>query len=232
MAATAKKRFRPFRLLLQICVGLFIFSIVSVAVHRFVPVPFTFLMFQRAFEGHGIDHRWVPMEKISDHLKVAVIAAEDAKFCTHNGFDLDAIEKAQKNNARGRKVRGGSTISQQTAKNAFLWPQRSWVRKGVEAYYTGLIELMWPKERILEVYLNSIEWGPGIYGAESASRHWFGKSASELTRSEASRLAAILPSPLKWKAANSGRYVQRRSNAIVANSRVVKNGSLAECVLN
>ncbi|MEM9964756.1 MAG: monofunctional biosynthetic peptidoglycan transglycosylase, partial [Asticcacaulis sp.] len=153
-------------------------------------------------------------------------------FCSHQGFDLDAIEKAQKNNARGRKVRGGSTISQQTAKNAFLWPQRSWVRKGVEAYYTGLIELMWPKERILEVYLNSIEWGPGIYGAESASRHWFGKSASELSRSEASRLAAILPSPLKWKAANSGRYVKRRSNAIVANSRVVKNGSLAACVLN
>lgn len=222
-------KIRPFRLLVALGAGLFVFSILSVTLHRFVPVPLTFLMIQRAFEGQGLEHRWVPMEKISDNLKVAVIAAEDARFCAHKGFDFEAIDKARQNNARGRKVRGGSTISQQTAKNAFLWPQRSWLRKGVEAYYTALIELLWPKKRILEVYLNSVEWGPGVYGAEAASRHWFGKSASGLSRSEAARLAAILPSPLKWKASNSGPYVRGRANAIAANAR---SEGLGSCVLS
>jgi monofunctional glycosyltransferase len=220
------------RLVLSVILGSFIFSVASVAVHRFLPVPVTFLMIQRLFEGKPYVHTWVPMSQISDELKVAVIAAEDAKFCSHHGFDIQAIEKAQKNNERGRKMRGGSTLSQQTAKNAFLWPQRSYLRKGVEAYYTVLVEALWTKERILEVYLNSAEWGPGVYGAEAAAEYWFGKNASELSRQEAARLAAILPSPLKWKAANSGRYVKRRAVAINANARTVKAEGIGICVLN
>lgn len=220
------------RLLLMLVLGGFAFSIASVAIHRFVPVPVTFLMLQRLAEGKGYSHTWVPMSSIDDDLKVAIIAAEDAKFCTHSGFDFEAIQKAQKSNARGKKMRGGSTVSQQTAKNAFLWPQRSWIRKGAEAYYTVLIEALWSKKRIMEVYLNSAEWGPGVYGAEAAAQYWFGKSAAELTRSEASRLAAILPSPLKWKAANSGKYVKRRSGKITANARMVKAEGIGACVLD
>ncbi|WP_040308888.1 monofunctional biosynthetic peptidoglycan transglycosylase [Asticcacaulis biprosthecium] len=220
----------PFlRWALYLVVGFFIFSILSVAVHRFVPVPVTILMLQRLAEGEGLDHRWVSAGDISPHLKAAVVAAEDAKFCTHSGFDFEAIEKAQTYNATHRKKRGASTISQQTAKNVFLWPSRSWVRKGFEVYYTGLIEVMWPKDRILEVYLNSVEWGPGVYGAESASRYWFGKSAKDLTRAEAARLAAILPSPRKWKAAKSGKYVQKRSGKIQAAARTFQNGGIDLC---
>ncbi|MFT3996336.1 MAG: monofunctional biosynthetic peptidoglycan transglycosylase [Asticcacaulis sp.] len=230
--AGARKKIGIGRWLVFAIVGGFAFSVASVAVHRFVPVPITFLMIQRIFEGKGYHHEWVPSSRISDNLKVAVIAAEDAKFCTHYGFDMNAIEKAQRSNARGKKVRGGSTISQQTAKNAFLWPQRSWVRKGVEAYYTLLIETLWPKERIMEVYLNSAEWGPGIYGAEAASQYWFGKSAADLSAAEASRLAAILPSPLKWKAAQSGKYVKRRSGKIRANAGLVKREGIGACVLD
>lgn len=164
------------RVLLGLVLGFFVFSIGSVLIHRFVPVPVTFLMVQRLFEGEGLDHRWVSMKNISPHLQTAVIGAEDSKFCSHNGFDFEAIEKAQKYNARHtKKKRGASTISQQTAKNVFLWPSRSWVRKGFEVYYTTLIEVLWPKKRIMEVYLNSVEWGPGVYGAESASRYWFKK---------------------------------------------------------
>jgi monofunctional glycosyltransferase len=209
--------------------GFFTFSILSVAVHRFVPVPVTILMLQRLAEGEGLDHRWVSADNISPYLKSAVVAAEDAKFCTHAGFDFEAIEKAQKYNATHKKKRGASTISQQTAKNVFLWPSRSWVRKGFEVYYTGLIEALWSKDRILEVYLNSVEWGPGIYGAESASRYWFGKSARNLTRGEAARLAAILPSPRKWKAAKSGKYVQKRSGKIQAAARTFQNGGIDLC---
>ena len=187
-------------------------------------------MLQRLTEGRGLDHRWVSADDISPYLKAAVIAAEDAKFCTHDGFDYEAIEKAQKYNARHKRKRGASTISQQTAKNVFLWPSRSWVRKGAEVYYTFLIEVMWPKDRILEVYLNSVEWGPGVYGAESASRYWFGKSARNLTPAEAARLAAILPSPLKWKAANSGKYVRKRSGSIQSRARGVDAGGYNACL--
>jgi len=229
-APKPKRKIRWFRLIGLVIAGFFAFSILSVALHRFVPVPVTFLMLQRLTEGRGLDHRWVSADDISPYLKAAVIAAEDAKFCTHDGFDYEAIEKAQKYNARHKRKRGASTISQQTAKNVFLWPSRSWVRKGAEVYYTFLIEVMWPKDRILEVYLNSVEWGPGVYGAESASRYWFGKSAKNLTRAEAARLAAILPSPLKWKAANSGKYVRKRSGSIQSRARVVDAGGYNACL--
>lgn len=210
---------------------LFVGPVIMVAVYRFVPPPVTFLMVQRLFEGQGLDRRWVPLEKISPTLVRAVIAAEDARFCQHHGFDIEAIEKAMAANARGKKLRGGSTISQQTAKNVFLWPQRDWVRKGLEAWFTVLIEVGWGKERIMEVYLNSIEWGPGVYGAEAAARRNFKVPASKLTAAQSARLAAILPKPLGWKAAKPGPYVKRRAGSINRNARVVRNEGLTACVL-
>ncbi len=232
MIVAPKKRISWPRMLAYAVGGFFAFSILSVAAHRFVPVPVTILMIERLAQGNGIDHRWVPSERISDNLKAAVIAAEDAKFCTHDGFDYDAIKKAEAYNESHKKKRGASTISQQTAKNVFLWPDRSWVRKGFEVYYTFLIEHMWPKERIMEVYLNSVEWGPGIYGAEAASQHWFGHSAANLSGAEAAKLAAILPSPLKWKATHSGKYVAKRSGSIQSRARVVDNSGYDACAVD
>jgi monofunctional glycosyltransferase len=200
-----------------------------VLVYRFVPPPVTILMLQRAGE-YGIQKDWRPLDRIDSDLVSAVVAAEDAKYCTHDGFDMDAIRKAMEANERGGKIRGGSTISQQTAKNVFLWPQRSWVRKGAEAYFTVLIETLWPKRRIMEVYLNVIEFGPGIYGAQAAARHWFDKDVDDLTRQEAARLAAILPSPLRYKAASPGPYVRRRAGRVQAAIRVVNDGGLAGCM--
>lgn len=214
--------------------GLIMFVAAPVAlvlIYRFVPPPITFLMVQRMFEGHGLERRWVPLEQISPSLVRAVIAAEDARFCEHHGFDLNAIQKAMAANESGRRLRGGSTISQQTAKNVFLWPSRDWVRKGLEAWFTVLIEVGWGKERIMEVYLNSIEWGPGVYGAEAAAQRNFHVPASRLTPGQSARLAAIVPKPLSWKAAQPGRYVQRRSGAITRNARVVRNEGLTACVL-
>ena len=200
-----------------------------VLVYRFVPPPVTLLMLQRAGE-YGIHKDWRPLDRIDSDLVSAVVAAEDAKYCTHDGFDMDAIRKAMEANERGGKIRGGSTISQQTAKNTFLWPQRSWIRKGAEAYFTVLIETLWPKRRIMEVYLNVIEFGPGVYGAQAAAQHWFGKDADSLTRQEAARLAAILPSPLRYKAASPGPYVRRRAGRVQAAIRVVNDGGLAGCM--
>ena len=215
-------------------VGLVVFFIgpvVMVAIYRFVPPPVTFLMVQRTIEGRGFQRDWVPMDEISPNLVRAVIAAEDARFCEHYGFDVEAIEKAMAANQAGKKLRGGSTISQQTAKNVFLWPGRDWVRKGLETWFTALIEVGWGKRRIMEVYLNSIEWGPGVYGAEAAARKNFKVPARSLTVAQSARLAAILPSPLKWKAAKPGPYVQRRSGKITRNARAVRREGLTACVL-
>jgi monofunctional biosynthetic peptidoglycan transglycosylase len=209
----------------------FIGPVIAVAVYRFVPPPVTILMIQRVFEGHGLDRRWVPLDEISPTLVRAVIAAEDARFCEHMGFDVEAIEKAMAANAEGKRLRGGSTISQQTAKNVFLWPQRDWVRKGLEAWFTGLIEVGWGKRRIMEVYLNTIEFGPGVYGAEAAARRNFKVPASQLSPTQSARLAAILPKPLGWKAAKPGPYVKRRAGSINRNARVVRNEGLTACVL-
>jgi len=206
---------------------------VMVLIYRFVPPPITVLMVERLLQGRGIDHRFTTIRRISPVMTRAVIASEDSTFCSHHGFDLNAIEKAMAHNERrpGR-IRGGSTISQQTAKNVFLWPERSWVRKGLEAYYTVLIELGWGKQRIMEVYLNTVEMGPGVYGVESASRRYFGHGADHLSAVEAARLAAILPSPLKWKAENPGPYVRRRTGRIGAASGTVRRDGLADCVLD
>jgi monofunctional biosynthetic peptidoglycan transglycosylase len=206
--------------------------VVVVAIYRFVPPPLTWLMVQRAFEGHGFDRRWVPLSQISPALVRSVIAAEDSGFCSHHGFDVTAIEKAMAHNeARPGRIRGGSTISQQAAKNVFLWPNRDWVRKGLEAWFTVLIEAIWGKPRIMEVYLNSIEWGPGVYGAEAAAQHNFHVSAARLSPAQAARLAAIVPKPLSWRAAKPGPYIARRSGRIVARAGVVARDSLADCVL-
>lgn len=209
----------------------FIGPVVAVAIYRFVPPPLTYLMVQRAFEGRGFERKWVPMREISPNLVRAVIAAEDARFCEHTGFDFGAIEKAVAANQAGKKLRGGSTISQQTAKNVFLWPQRDWVRKGLETWFTALIEVGWGKPRIMEVYLNTIEWGPGVYGAEAAAQRNFHVPAKKLTVAQSARLAAIVPKPLSWKAAKPGPYVQRRSGKITRNARAVRREGLTSCVL-
>ena len=186
------------KLLAAILIVVFVLPVGLIAVYRFVPPPITYLMVERTLEGKGFSRRWRDVDEISPTLVRAVIAAEDARFCEHHGFDFEAIEKAMRNNARGRRIRGGSTISQQTAKNVFLWPGRDWVRKGFEAGYTVLIETLWGKRRIMEVYLNVAEWAPGVYGAEAAAQRWYGKTAADLSAREAARLAAILPSPRRY----------------------------------
>jgi len=185
-------------------------------------------MLQRAGED-GLRKDWRPLDRIDADLVHAVVAAEDSRFCSHRGFDVEAIRKAMQANETSSKVRGGSTISQQTAKNVFLWPQRSWVRKGLEAGFTVLIETLWGKPRIMEVYLNVVEWAPGVYGAEAAAQKWFGKSADSLTRTEAARLAAILPAPRRYKAAPPGPYVRRRAARVARAIQVVRDDGLSAC---
>lgn len=196
-------------------------SVLAVIIFKWVPVPFTPLMITRIIE-FKIDgdvaiysHHWVPLEEISPNLQKAVIASEDGNFLKHSGFDFIAIQKAFKNNNKGRTIKGGSTISQQTAKNVFLWQGRSYVRKGLEVYFTVLIEFIWGKKRIMEVYLNSIEMGNGVYGAQEAARHWYTKKAIDLNIKEAAGIAAILPNPRKFKASNSSTYINNRKNEIM-----------------
>jgi monofunctional biosynthetic peptidoglycan transglycosylase len=205
--------------------------VLVVIVYRFVPPPITILMIEGMMAGRGVDHRWRPLSQMSSALPRAAIAAEDAKFCSHHGFDIEAIEKAANHNdKKPGKIRGGSTISQQTAKNVFLWPERSWVRKGFEAYFTVLIELIWGKQRIIEVYLNTVEMGPGVYGVEAAAQKYFNVSAKDVSPAQAARLIAILPSPLKWQVIDPGSYVRRRDRKIgAAEGTVVRIGG-AECL--
>jgi monofunctional biosynthetic peptidoglycan transglycosylase len=202
-----------------------------VGAYAFFDPPGTVLMMQRAAQGESIRHRPVPISRMSPHVVRSVIAAEDANFCTHDGFDIEAIQDAMDSNARGRRTRGASTISQQVAKNLFLWPERSWIRKGFETYFTVLIEFMWPKRRIMEAYLNAAEWGDGVFGIEAAAQARFGVSAEELSPLQAARLAAVLPSPNRWRADSPGPYVRRRSASIVERARVVRNERMAACVL-
>lgn len=205
-----------FRIIWKTCLFFFILSIVSVIVFRWVPVPITPLMIIRCVEQIGTEkgmvmkHDWVPLEEISPKLQLAVVCSEDQNYLKHYGFDMGAIKKAMKENEEGKRFRGASTITQQTAKNVFLWQGRSYLRKGLEAWFTLLIEVCWSKERIMEVYLNSIEMGNGIYGAEAASQFWFNKSAAQLTKDDAAAIAAILPSPLNYKANPASGYIQKR----------------------
>lgn len=221
-----KKRGRLIRrILLWIILAFFGSTFLAVLLYAFVNPPVTPLMVIRYLtplsesQSYRLKKEWVPLEKISPNLQLAVVASEDNKFTEHWGFDFEAIEKAQKFNERkqGKKIRGASTISQQTAKNVFLWPQRSWLRKGLEVYFTALIELVWSKQRIMEVYLNVIETGKGIYGAEAAARVYYGKSAARLTRGEAAMLAAVLPNPARWNPARPTAYLINRQEWILWN---------------
>ena len=215
------------RFLFKALLWFFGLSLFFVVLFKFVPVPFTPLMVIRAIENKTagkevfFSHDWEPIENISMNLQKAVIASEDGTFLKHNGFDFVAMQKAYKSNERGRRIKGGSTISQQTAKNVFLWQGRSYLRKGLEAYFTVLIEIIWGKERIMEVYLNSIEMGNGVYGAQAAAEHWYRKDASSLTPMQAAGIAAILPNPRKYSATSSSSYINRRKAKIVRVMRTV-----------
>lgn len=205
------------KILAQLLAGFIIATFFWVLIYKWVPIPVTPLMTIRYIEGTApvFEHDWEPISNISKHLQLAVICSEDQKFVHHKGFDIAAIEKAWEQNLAGKNLKGASTISQQTSKNVFLWPSRSWIRKGFETYFTFLIEFLWSKERILEVYLNSIEMGNGIYGAQAAAQYWFGKEASKLSRYEAAAIAAILPNPRKYKAQPATKLIQRRKEWIV-----------------
>jgi len=219
------------RLLLKLIIWFLALSIGTVIMLRFVPPPVTPLMIIRVVEQLSEGKKvklakdWVPIESISRYLPLAVMASEDQKFADHFGFDFDAIAKARKYNERkgGKKVKGASTISQQTAKNVFLWPDRSYVRKGFEVYFTFLIELIWSKERIMEVYLNEIEMGDGIYGAEAASQFYFHKPCRALSRTESALIAACLPNPRKWSPAKPTPYIIRKKNWIVRQMRMMES---------
>ena len=203
-------------------VAFFCSTILAVVALRFIPVYFTPLMFIRCYqqvsEGRELrlSHHWVPLERISPHLPVAVMASEDANFLKHHGFDYKAIESAARRNREHPEKRklGASTISQQTAKNVFLWPGRSWVRKGFEVYFTAMIELFWPKQRIMEVYLNSIEMGEGIYGAEAVAEAYFHTDAEHLSASQCALIAATLPNPRKFSSKNPSAYMLKRQARI------------------
>lgn len=215
------------KILKWLAVGFLAISVLSVLVYRWVPVYVTPLMLIRCGESiidgktPAIHHRWVPLEEMSKYMPVAVIASEDANFLSHHGFDFDAIRSAAKDMKKGKRRRGASTISQQTAKNVFLTPSSTWLRKGLEAYFTVLIELLWSKERIMEVYLNSIEMGPQIYGVEAVAIRHFGCPASELTRANCALIAATLPNPLKFSSLKPSRYMRKRQKQIEHEMRFV-----------
>ncbi|MEG3191351.1 monofunctional biosynthetic peptidoglycan transglycosylase [Lysobacter sp. D1-1-M9] len=224
----AKSGRRWWRRLLLLPVLLAALTVLQVLVLRFVDPPFTAFMAARQLQAWGagdwgfqLAHDWRDVDRISANLPLAVIAAEDQNFARHHGFDLEAIRKARAHNARGRSIRGASTISQQTAKNLFLWSGGGWLRKGIEAWYTVLIEALWPKARIIEVYVNVAEFGDGVYGAQAAARTYFGQDASGLGAAQAARLAAVLPSPKRYSAAAPGPYVQRRTAAIQRQMRQI-----------
>ena len=209
---------------------LLVFVLVSVGwvlAYRFVSVPLTWPMARDAVAGKHVERNWIALDDIAPVMPRAVIGAEDSRYCVHNGFDFAAMEAAAKGSA---KVRGGSTISQQTAKNAFLWPGRSYLRKGLEAWFTVLIEAIWGKPRIMEVYLNIAEMGPGIYGVEAAAQHYFATDAGRLNTAQAARLAAILPQPIKRDAAKPGRYTNRYARRIERRARVVAREGIDACL--
>lgn len=203
-------------------------TVLQVASLRFVDPPFTAFMAARQVEawaagdqGFRVAYDWRDLSAISPHVPVAVIAAEDQRFADHHGFDLAAIEQAREAHARGGRLRGASTISQQVSKNLFLWSGGGWVRKGIEAWYTLLVEVLWPKQRILEVYVNVAEFGDGVYGAQAAARTWFGRDAADLEPWQAARLAAVLPSPRRYSVPRPGPYVTRRTEAIQRQMRQI-----------
>jgi monofunctional glycosyltransferase len=207
----------------------FALTLVLVVAFKWLPVPVTATMIM---DGEGITKDWESLDNIDRNLVSAVIASEDQRFCQHSGFDTEAIEKAMRANLEGGKIRGGSSISQQTAKNVFLWQGGGYFRKGLEAWFTFWIELVWGKRRIMEVYLNVAETGIGTYGAEAGSQRYFGHSAARLSRDEASRMAAALPSPKKRSVKNPGGWLARHGNRIEGRIGMVRRDGLDACVYN
>jgi monofunctional glycosyltransferase len=222
----ARHRFR--RIAGRIILVLLVAPFLLILLFRFVPVPVTPLMALRLAEGYGLDHEWVPYDRISPNLVAAAVASEDNLFCREkSGIDADALAGQISLWREGGKPRGASTITMQTARNLFLWPGRDVARKVVEAWLTPQIALLWPKQRVLEVYLNSIEFGPGVYGAEAAAHRFFGRSAAELTRDDAVRLAVVLPDPLAWSVAHPSPYLRERAETI--ERRMGQLGPLLDC---
>ncbi len=218
---------RTLRIIAKSILWFVLVSVVLVLVLRFVPVTWTATMLM---DERSVTRDWEPLSRIDRNMVSAVIAAEDGKFCSHDGFDVEAIEQALEERAAGTRERGASTISQQTAKNVFLWQGGGWFRKGLEAYFTFLIENLWSKRRIMEVYLNVAETGLGTYGAEAGAQRYFGHSAARLSADEASRIAAVLPSPKTREAVNPGGFTRRYGNTIEARIAVVRRDGLDECV--
>ncbi|HEY9090581.1 monofunctional biosynthetic peptidoglycan transglycosylase [Parasphingorhabdus sp.] len=227
--ATKKRSssFRFLKLLFRLFIYFILITVLWVGLYAFIPPPVTITML---LDDNGITKDWVPLSDISPNLTRAVIAAEDGKFCSHNGFDKDAIAKAIEYNSQGGRIRGGSTISQQTAKNAFLWQGGGYFRKGLEAYFTFLIEKIWGKKRIIEVYLNIAETGIGTYGAQAGAQRYFKKDAADLTKIEAARIAAALPLPKKRAVNGASGFTRRYGNTIAARINVVKNEGLDDCI--
>lgn len=217
-------------LLLRALIWFVAISIIWVVIYRFVPPPVTFTMLGNAMEGHPITKDWMPLEQIDPDMARAAIAGEDANFCRHHGFDYAAIQQAMRDNERGKRIRGGSTISQQTAKNAFLWQGGGYFRKGLEAWFTVLIELLWGKPRIMEVYLNIAETGIGTYGANAGAMRYFGHDASRLTASEAARIAAVLPLPKKRAAIAPTGFTRRHGDRIAKRIGMVRGSGLDACL--
>lgn len=201
----------------RVLIGLMLFSVFLILLMRWINPWGSMLMVERKIANGNITQQriWKDWDQISDNIKIAVIAAEDQQFANHWGFDFKAINRALNYNKNNRKIRGASTITQQVAKNIFLWSSRNWIRKGVESWFTVWIELIWSKQRTLEIYLNSVEWGEGIFGIEAASRHYFGVSAKQLTKEQASLLAAILPNPRKWSPVNPNILTQKKAKWIL-----------------
>lgn len=197
---------------------LIVTPIALVIVYRVIPPPATPLMVLRLFEGEGLKKKWVPLRRISPRLVRAVIALEDTKFCEHDGVDWGSLFEALSAHFKGSRLRGASTISMQTTKNLLLWPGRDYIRKGLEVPLTFWMEMIWEKRRIIEVYLNIAEWGPGIYGAEAAAQRYFGKSASRLTAWEAARMAAVLPNPRRWSPSRPTAYIRGRAYIAIARN--------------
>jgi len=221
---------RLFRLVVKIVLWFVVISVAWVALYRFVPPPVTFTMLGNALDGRGIHKRWMPLSEIDPDMARAAIAGEDSRFCSHHGFDFGAIAKAYAHNERGGRIRGGSTISQQTAKNVFLIQSGGYVRKAVEAWFTLLIETLWGKKRIMEVYLNVAETGIGTYGVNAGAQRYFGHDAAHLTVTEAARIAAVLPLPKKRLATDPRGFTRRYGNAIAARAGVVRRDGLDRCL--
>ena len=236
--ATPKRRSRVRRILralilwpMRAALAFACFCVLWVLLYRFIALPGGIYMASEAWNRGGITQDWRPIEEISPRLARAVMAAEDARFCDHYGFDFEAIRAAIKLNEQGKRTYGASTITQQTAKNVFLWHQRSWVRKGLEAGFTVLIELLWPKQRTLEVYLNTAEFAPGVFGAEAASQHHFERPAAALTLTQAARLAAVLPNPKARNASKPSAFVKRRARRIASGAQTLKADGRDGCII-